>query len=352
MPHPYEDIPSQSFWRSGVVDTDRQGWPGLYDPKVRITRDTSVATAGSCFAQHIGNYLRLSGVNVLDVEPKPKGMSDELARQYGYGIYSARYGNVYTARQMRELLEDAMAGQVRKNLFAQRGERWFDMLRPGVEPGGCDSREEAMKLRRAHLMKVVSLVQKADVFVFTLGLTEGWIAKRSGRTMAVAPGVIAGDYRPRRHLFQNFTYDEISADLVEIQRLLRQLNKDIKLLLTVSPVPLTATASGQHVLSATTYSKAVLRAAAGDFAADHEAVDYFPSYEMVTTWANTEPAFASNLRSVRPEMVEQVMAVFLTAQGLLEAVEPDMDEGAEEEDAFEGADDVICEEALLDALRK
>ncbi|PTQ71948.1 GSCFA domain-containing protein [Celeribacter persicus] len=350
MSHPYDNIPSQSFWRSGVVETDRQSWPGIYRPKVRITRDTAVATAGSCFAQHIGNYLTLSGVNVLDAEPRPKGMSEELARRYDYGIYSARYGNIYTARQMRELLEDAMAGQVYRRLFWARGNRWFDALRPGVEPEGCESREEAIELRREHLMKVVSLAQTTDVFVFTLGLTEGWIHSGVKRTMAMAPGVIAGAYRPRRHTFRNFTYDEIIADLAEILRLLRILNKNIRLLLTVSPVPLTATASGQHVLAATTHSKSILRAAAGDFAAAHKVVDYFPSYELVTTWANTDPVFAANLRSVRPETVERVMEVFLTAQGLLDPVELNAPE--EVFDQIGEDDDVVCEEALLEAFRK
>jgi hypothetical protein len=349
LTHPYEDIPSQSFWRSGVVETDRQIWPEIYVPKVRITRDTAVATAGSCFAQHIGNYLNLSGVNVLDAEPRPKGMSAELARQYGFGLYSARYGNVYTARQMRELLEDAIAGQVYTRLFLTRDDRWFDALRPGVEPEGCESREEAIELRREHLMKVVSLAQMADVFVFTLGLTEGWIHTGVNRTMAMAPGVIAGSYR-KRHAFHNFTYDEIITDLAEILRLLRMLNKNSRLLLTVSPVPLTATASGQHVLAATTYSKSVLRAAAGDFATAQEGVDYFPSYELVTAWANTTPAFAANLRSVRPETVERVMAIFLTAQGLLEPVEAAEDESMSDTEEVE--EDVVCEEALLEALRK
>ena len=40
------------------------------------------------------------------------------------------------------------------------------------------------------------------------------------------------------------------------------MNPKARLVLTVSPVPLAATASGSHVLPATIYSKSVLRAAA------------------------------------------------------------------------------------------
>ncbi|SFI85889.1 GSCFA domain-containing protein [Celeribacter neptunius] len=378
MTHPYEDIPPEGFWRSGVVETDRMDWPGLHKPKFHLTHTTRVATAGSCFAQHIGRYLRLAGINVLDGEPAPKGMGEELATRFGYGLYSARYGNIYTARQMRELLEDAMAGRVDKRLFLTRKGRWYDMLRPGVEPTGCASLEEAMELRRAHLEAVLALISSTDVLVFTLGLTEGWIDKRAGKTLAMAPGVIAGRYRERRFAFHNFSYDEVLEDLRETLRLMQELNPNIKLLLTVSPVPLTATASGDHVLSASSYSKSVLRAAAGDVAAGEAAVDYFPSYEIVTSTAMAATAYEANLRGVTQEMVETVMGVFLVAHGLLDAL-AEMEAGetahgaragsdvdlrglralsgpaeTDEEDADVEApeDELICEEALLEALRK
>lgn len=316
LTHPYQDSPARSFWRSGVVEADRCNWPEIYTPKVRITRDTSVATAGSCFAKHIGRSLRLAGGNVLDAEPKPEGMSAALARRFGYGVYSARYGDIHTARQMRELLEDAQSLHVDERLFRCHAGKWFDALRPDVEPEGCATLQEAVELRREHLVQVAALAQVADVFVFTLGASEVWMDRESGRTLAHGPDVVAGSYDPARTVFYNFTYDEIHADLLQILRLLRGMNKDARLLLTVSPMPLGATASGQHVLAANSHSKALLRAAAGAMADKYKAVDYFPAFEIVTTWAAPEAAYAPDLRSVRPEMVETVMRVFLTAHGL------------------------------------
>jgi hypothetical protein len=54
-----------------------------------------------------------------------------------------------------------------------------------------------------------------------------------------------------------------------------------KILLTVSPVPLTATFSDQCATVANSFSKAVLRVCAHRLAANLPDVDYFPSYEMV-----------------------------------------------------------------------
>ena len=79
MSHPYSELPSRAFWRTAIAEADRDVLPDLYQPRVTIDRTTRVATAGSCFAQHIGNYLTLAGCNILDAEPAPRDMSAEVA---------------------------------------------------------------------------------------------------------------------------------------------------------------------------------------------------------------------------------------------------------------------------------
>ena len=64
--------------------------------------------------------------------------------------------------------------------------------------------------------------------------------------------------------------------------LMRSANRGLRFLLTVSPVPLTATNSGNHVLVATVDSKSRLRAVAGQLARTVSRVDYFPSYEIIS----------------------------------------------------------------------
>lgn len=316
MTSPYSDLEDKAYWRSGVVNTDKNFWPNLFVPKFGITPDTAIATAGSCFAQHIGRTLKGHGMTVLDAEPAPNGLSDDDAKRHGFGVYSARYGNIYTPRQLRELLDDAVEDRVHEDLFWVKDNRHFDALRPGITPDGFDSLESAMDQRRTHLARVRALISDTDIFIFTLGLTEGWMDERAGRIMALAPGVIAGAYDASRYRFHNFTFEELLEDIEAVYAMLRAIRPDIKLLLTVSPVPLTATAAGDHVLAATTYSKSTLRSVSGEMSHKYKDVDYFPSYELVTTWAQDIPAFEPNLRSVAPEMVSRVMSVFLRAQGI------------------------------------
>ncbi|WP_165611772.1 GSCFA domain-containing protein [Cognatiyoonia koreensis] len=349
MSHPYRDLPTRAFWRTAVTDADRTQFPGLYAPRFGIDPTTRVATAGSCFAQHIGTYLRAAGCKVLDCEKAPRGMTEKTAKRFGYGLFSARYGNVYTARQMRQLLQDAVAPDPSKDHVWPLGDRFVDAFRPTVEPEGLDSVEEVLLHRRHHLLRLGNMLKKTDVFVFTLGLTETWEDVQTGRVFPLSPGVAGGTFDPDRHRFYNQTHADVLADLAQIRDLLRQFNPAMELLLTVSPVPLTATATPEHVLSATTYSKATLRSAAGAFVAATDDVDYFPSYEIITAPASGGPWFAPNMRSVSAEGVEKVMGIFLAAHGLFDPAPPD--ESTPDDDPDED-DDLVCDELLLQAFAK
>ena len=99
----------------------------------------------------------------------------------------------------------------------------------------------------------------------------------------------------------------------------KKVNPEIKFLLTVSPVPLAATAEAEHVVTSSTYSKSVLRAVAGELCRQYDCVDYFPSYELVTSHLGKSAAYAADMREVLPEAVEEVMQCFFTAHGDAEA---------------------------------
>ncbi len=150
---------------------------------------------------------------------------------------------------------------------------------------------------------------QTDVFIFTLGLTEGWI-NRAGNVYPSCPGTNQGVYDPTEHSFVNYSFAHIENDLNETFDAMKGINPSIRFLLTVSPVPLTATAGKDHVLVATTYSKSVLRAVAGQIRNTRDDVDYFPSYELISAYPERGRHFEKNLRSVTPSGVAFVMAHF------------------------------------------
>lgn len=308
----YKSLPARNFWRTGVAEQHPLRIADLYRKKFAIPAEAQIATAGSCFAQHIAVNLRKNGFSLIDAEPAPPGLAPEVAKEYGYGLFSARYANIYCIRQMLQIAREAYGLFVPGDAVWERDGKFFDAMRPSVEPHGLPSPDAARKHRQSHLGHVRTVLETADIFVFTFGLTEAWLHRPSGTCYPTAPGTIAGQYDPSIHVFKNLTFAENYEDFLAFRDVVRKRNPNVKFLLMVSPVSLTATASSDHVLQATTYSKSVLRAVAGQLYQEFDDVDYFPSYELVASPFSRGFFFESNLRSVSPAGVDAVMRVFFS----------------------------------------
>jgi hypothetical protein len=341
---PYSGLPQRAFWRGGVAGAGPFP-PDIYQPRHKLTKETRVFTAGSCFAQHVGAAMKTASIAVIDTEPARRGMPPETARRYGYGTYAARFGNIYTLRQFRQLIEE-MTGQFTPALPVwEKGGRHWDALRPGVEPEGLASSALVAEMRAHHLQRLATAVERADMVVFTLGLTEAWEHAETGTVYPTAPGTIAGDFDPDMFRFVNFDVADMLEDFGTLDTTLRQINPDFTWLLTVSPVPLAATATGEHVLSATVRSKSTLRVVCDMLCRAYDKVDYFPSYEMVTSPAHATSPFEADLRSVKREVVQGIMQSFLAAHGLGKAATNTTPE------TVDAQGDAVCEDLLLEAFR-
>ncbi len=348
--HPYADQPDRAFWKHAVTGRTGETLTELA-PTVEGLATAKVATAGSCFAQHIGRALKARGAHFMMCEPRPRLMGEKRGARFGYDLFSCRYGNIYTTRQLVQLFDEAFGTRTPAEQVWEKDGRYYDALRPSVQQNGFGSVEELQALRAAHLARVRDMFERLDLFVFTLGLTETWASRLDGTAFPTAPGVIAGSYDPARHAFLNLTYPDVYGDLDAMRTRLHKVNPGARMLLTVSPVPLAATATDQHVLVATTHSKAVLRAAAGAFAEAHDDVIYFPSYEVITGQPTRHAFYGDDLRSVRPEGVDAVMTHLFdeATQADLAAIEQPAPEPAEDDDDL-GYEQ--CDESLLSEVSR
>ncbi|HEV7371461.1 GSCFA domain-containing protein [Arenibaculum sp.] len=348
--NPYQSLPSRSFWRSAVAERDAASIDDLWTPKFPIGRHDAIATAGSCFARHIGRALAGHGMNWLDAEPAPSDVPEPEREKRHYGVFSFRTGNVYTAAMLRQWVEWALGVSSPPDEVWTEGGRFFDPFRPAVEPEGFGCVDDLRHSRRTTLRAVETAMTTARCFVFTLGLTEAWSNDATSTVYPVCPGTIRGTFDPAVHRFRNFTHAEVHDDLNATIAMIRNVNPGMRILLTVSPVPLTATATGRHALTATTYSKSVLRAAAGQLAEECDHVDYFPSYEMITGFPFKGMFFEKNMRSVSPTGVDFVMRQFF---GAIHAQEPPAPAPAPVLPPPETApgEDFLCDDAVLDYYR-
>jgi hypothetical protein len=353
MRSPYSGLPKRSYWRSGVAERDPLQLGDIYLKKFAIGPTDQIAVAGSCFAQHVMGRLRSKGYQVVDAEPAPYGVGPSVASAYGFQLYSARHGNIYTPRQLLQLFQESSGRRSPVDPVWEREGRYFDALRPSIEPRGLPTRDLVLAHRREHLKRVGSALKAATIFIFTLGLTEAWAHRRDGTVYPTAPGTIAGAYDENIHEFVNFSHDQVVQDLIAFRRMFLGGNAGARIILTVSPVPLTATASGEHILSATTYSKSVLRAAAGYMAAEYPDVDYFPAYEIIAGAQSRGIFYDGDLRRVSAAGVDAVMRVFFDQHKLAGARFPDDEGDKPRSDAPYGADwmtAAMCDEELLEAF--
>ncbi|MFN9630346.1 MAG: GSCFA domain-containing protein [Cyanobacteriota bacterium] len=347
--NPYSDLPKSAFWKTGVAQENPYAIEGIYKKKFDIPHDAKIATAGSCFAQHISRHLKKNGYNVLDVEPPPPGLPENLHQKFGFSMYSARYGNIYTVRQLLQLAQEVAGEWTPQNYIWEKNGKFYDALRPAVEPEGLDSPEEVIAHRQFHISRIKELFESFDLFIFTLGLTEMWVHKESGTVYPTAPGTLVGEFDDTLYEFVNAQFLSIIADFNLFHKVLMKIRggKSFKCMLTVSPVPLTATASGKHVLTSTIYSKSILRSVAGQLSTNQVQIDYFPSYEIVTNPRMHSSAFADNLRSVRDETVETVMRHFFAEHPAIKVNKHEQDSSRSSKKTLE---DIQCEEALMEAF--
>jgi hypothetical protein len=126
----------------------------------------------------------------------------------------------------------------------------------------------------------------------------------------LAPGVAGGEFVATTHEFVNFNISDVIEDLHQFIDLIHSKNPAIKIILTVSPVPLAATYENKHIMVSSTYSKSVLRVAASEIEAHYPFVTYFPSYEIITGPGQADRYFEDDLRQVTPEGVAHVMRIF------------------------------------------
>ena len=312
--NPYHAITDHAHWFRSVTDRPSSEIPIQHEPRFKIDMSTAIASAGSCFAQNIARWLDGNGYSYLVTEPGPENMPEDQRYTNGFGLYTARYGNIYTALQLVQLFDRAYGEFSPSELAWAHEEGFVDPYRPRVQLPPFRSVIDLLEDRERHLGTVRRMFEDCDVFIFTLGLTEAWRSKEDGAIFPICPGTTAGAFSSDKYEFVNFGVDEVGDHLEGFVERLAGVNPKAHIILTVSPVPLVATQEDRPVLQSTVYSKSVLRVAADQIRERHSNVEYFASYEMIThpyQW-RANAAYSEDRRTVTDAAIEKVMVVFQT----------------------------------------
>lgn len=291
-----------SLWPDGRRDRTRLS--GVADvsvkPGFRFEPGESIFTVGSCFARNIEKRLSQLGFDVpacrLSIPAEERASDTE-------NDFLNKYPPQSILNELRWAL-DPRQSFPKGGLLALPNNLWHDPhLAPNLKPA---SKKRVLE-RRALAAELYGQLPKCRIVVMTLGLVEAWFDRRTDHYLNGAPPNPCYQAEPDRFRLDVFTPGEVHRTLIDIHDLLAKFgHPDFRILLTVSPVPFRNTFTGQDAISANTYSKSVLRAAAEMFVRAHPRADYFPSYEVVTHTARSS-AYIQDNRHVTPQTVDVIV---------------------------------------------
>lgn len=263
-------------------------------PSFQIRSDDRIFVIGSCFAREIRSALVTRGFKATDAGLGNKYNTFSILQAFSWALRN-EFSDQFIIR-----LEDGT---------------WFDGHR---HPFHCAVElRDVVESHRKQLTDAAAAVSVCDIVVITLGLVEVWYDKQTGAWLNGTPPRQVPDFE-RRFSVHRTTHAENLHALLSIVNILGEFNQKLRIVCTVSPVPMRATFFGNDILIANTYSKSTLHSAvteAIDVSMKHGGppIDYFPSYELATlnprvnVWRPCHPTGEPDGRHVRGEFVRDVI---------------------------------------------
>ena len=267
---------------------------------------------GSCFAVEIRNALRVLN---YDVYPKYELINVDKEKQKIGSLPVRDNINHYDTFLIRQEIERALSGSHyddnnfwelhhnKSNEKLKSSSVYQDPFRRHVY--GID-KSSVIAASKAIDNSIDEGIEKADIVIITLGLTEVWRQKSSGFYVCMGPSSeedeINSYVEPYLSKFKD-NYDNLSS----IIKAIFSKYPDKIIIITVSPVALNRTFTGQDVVVANMQSKSTLRTVAGEICNKYENVFYWPSYEF----AMYEDIFRDDGRHVESRNVSRIIGSFI-----------------------------------------
>ena len=254
-----------------------------------IRKETPVASIGSCFADEFASHMRVAAFNYVTAETE---------------IFpaSANWGRVYTVPAFWQIVMYSVDDNF-KLPIERWSDRWFDPLREPAT-GSFQTRAEAEAAVRSHRAASRKVFTDARVLIITLGQNEAWMDRQTGMAWAHRPPTALLEAEPERFAPRTFSFAENANWLQNALAHLRELNKDLDVLLTVSPVASHATFCGTEAVTQSFAAKCLLRAVAEQIVHTVPRVWYFPSFEM--TLAYNPYTLRADNRHVKDSTVDRI----------------------------------------------
>jgi hypothetical protein len=209
---------------------------------------SSIVTGGSCFADAIGTRLAAYKINTL-VNP---------------------FGIIYNPESIHKIFTYSLLNEPLAEDSYLRHQEIHLNYNLHSEFSAPDKEQLQMRLRDT-LASTHASLEKADWLLLTYG--TAWVYRRKDTS-----DIVANCHKLPSGMFSKSLLmpETIAQSFNTFYANLKRLNRQIRVIVTVSPV--------RHLkdtLELNSVSKSVLRLACHTIANDHPDIDYFPAYEMM-----------------------------------------------------------------------
>jgi hypothetical protein len=211
-----------------------------------ISHETEFFTMGSCFARNISTSLIKTGYKSQHME-----ISEYINTTFSNKIFV-----------------DYLEGNLSNSAIEARLEELL--------PSGW-TRESTIKA-----------ISKSQVFILTLGVAPAFFDANTGEFVLPRPSSLNSRTLAEKYKYRNTSVKENVENVKYLIKFIRRLSPQIKIIVTVSPVPLLASFHHESTIQADCLSKCTMRLVAHEIVceSDIKNIIYWPSFEIFR-WAGS-----------------------------------------------------------------
>lgn len=269
--------PNQHQFKQPLHDFIYKDASHLFEDTRFITRSTKFFTIGSCFAQNICHYLR----------------------QRGYTGDTIPYSEHINSTHANRVLIDWLFGDVDDS-----------------DPNFAKIEKYIVGEAGRDRQSLLDGLRNCDVFIYSLGVAAGFFRQDNGAFVMPGQSEINQRALGSTFRFRTTTVEENVENLRYILARLSELNPAMRVVLTVSPVPLRVSFEHRSAILADCVSKSTLRVACNEIVQRTGGrYIYWPSFEYVR-WlsGHVAPAFGvddDNATHISIEVLDSILRAFL-----------------------------------------
>ena len=220
-----------------------------------IGKNTRFFTMGSCFARNLSRSLNESG----------------------YASYHMEIAEHINTTFANRVFVDWLANA---DMDAAIRERLVELLPPDWSK-----------------KRTLQIISQSDVFILTLGVAPAFFDRTTGNFVLPRPSALNSRALAEKYLYRTTSVQENVENVLHVIRFIRNVSPAIKIVVTVSPVPLQASFEYESAVQADCLSKSTMRLVAQEIVYNSKIFDifYWPSFEIFR-WAgsNSSDYFAAD----------------------------------------------------------